>query len=402
MKNRQYIISERAHLMCPNMHFGIRAKIMVSYDVAKFQQTCSQLEAAHPFLQSLIEREEETGKLFYALHKESHVPIIEKGNSKAWETDYKAVTAKGWDVFKENMLKIIVYPSGQTLEFIFVAHHLLGDGRAILGLVNEFIECYIEDKQPIKVEEQLLSSIEDLPQGSDLPFMSKLIINSLNKKWQAEQVRVTYSQYHDFEMDFIHKHAIYFEEEAVPTNEVNNLLSKCRSEKISLNDYLIAEMMLKENTNKVVIAADIRKQLACYHKDALGNYATAMGIVCKKHHEDIWLCAKEVSYQIKKHLAANKKAMLILACYFRMLPELIDAVAIATLSDFPSKAAKFVGAKMFGYEKRNGYSITNLGNICNPYIIEATFIPPATPANQKTMGILSANGYMKKCTVIYR
>lgn len=93
--------------------------------------------------------------------------------------------------------------------------------------------------------------------------------------------------------------------------------------------------------------------------------------------------------------------MLILACYLRMLPGLLDTVCIATMGDYQSKAGKFVGSVMFGYEQRCGYSVTNLGNVQNPNMLEAMFIPPASPANKKTMGVVSVNGYMKKCTAQY-
>lgn len=402
MRDRQYLVSERAHLMCPNMHFGIKVKIKAVYNKVKFEKSLKQLEMAHSFLQSIIEEEQTTGKLFYAVHKEKHIAIIEKENSHNWQEDYKAITSSGWDVFKDNMLKILVYPSVAYTEFIFIAHHLLGDGRAILGLVNEFINCYVANQEIQRVEEQLLTCIEDLPPNSDLSFISKLVINGVNKKWQAENQKVTYAAYHDFEVDFIHRNEVEFKEESVEIDEVNDLLTKCRAEGISLNDYLVAEMMFKEKINKVVIAADIRKQLNCYHQGALGNYATAMGIICKTHSNDIMCQAKAVSKQIKKHLSNPQKSMLVLVCYFRMIPELIDAVAISTLGDFQSKAGKFVGTKMFGYETRNGYSITNLGNIRNSDIIEAMFIPPASPANKKTIGVLSVNGYMKKCTAEYK
>ncbi|MGO1042627.1 hypothetical protein ACTPEO_07820 [Clostridioides difficile] len=72
------------------------------------------------------------------------------------------------------------------------------------------------------------------------------------------------------------------------------------------------------------------------------------------------------------------------------------------LGNFQSKSGKFLGTVIFGYEKRNGYSVTNLGNVNNLNIVEAMFIPPASPANKKTMGVLSVNGLMKKCTVNYK
>ena len=98
-------------------------------------------------------------------------------------------------------------------------------------------------------------------------------------------------------------------------------------------------------------------------------------------------------------MADPGKMMTILACYFRMTPELIDAVAISTLGDFKSRAGMFVGSRMFGYRDRSGYSITNLGKYESGTIIDAVFIPPASPANRKTVGALTVNGILHTCTV---
>ena len=81
-----------------------------------------------------------------------------------------------------------------------------------------------------------------------------------------------------------------------------------------------------------------------------------------------------------------------------MQPELIDAVAISALGGHRSKAGTFVGRNMFGYGLQNGYSITNLGKIQSNTIAEAVFIPPASPANKKTWGVLTVNNHMKVCT----
>ena len=52
---------------------------------------------------------------------------------------------------------------------------------------------------------------------------------------------------------------------------------------------------------------------------------------------------------------------------------------------------------MFGYGSQNGYSITNLGKIESNIIAEGVFIPPASPANKKTWGVLTVNSHMKIC-----
>lgn len=53
--DRNYVYTERAHFMCPNMHFGIMAKIESNYDEEQLRQSIDILQKAHPFLHSLIQ-----------------------------------------------------------------------------------------------------------------------------------------------------------------------------------------------------------------------------------------------------------------------------------------------------------------------------------------------------------
>ena len=113
-------------------------------------------------------------------------------------------------------------------------------------------------------------------------------------------------------------------------------------------------MMIDEYHNKNLIDADITQYITVYIEGSLGNFSTAFGVVCNSKEKDVWSLAKKVSKIVENHMKTPKKLMLVLACYIRMCPELIDAVAISTLDNYPSNAGKFVGSNMFGYKNRNG------------------------------------------------
>lgn len=399
---RQYILTERAHLMCPNMHFGIKAKIAAGYDKGKVQNALLALASAHPFFRSKVAREAESKKLYYRWCEELQVSVFEKENSSLWSNDYREITRCGWDAFQECLLKIVLYPGDEEFEVMFIAHHLLGDGRSILGLVCEFADCYISGKKPAYIDENLIMSINELPKGSQLSAISKLLIGYANRKWKNEKHIVNYEHYRRFERKFIANNPISYIDEVWNAAKTEEILKKCHAHSLSLNDYLVAEMMCKEKVNRVVIAVDIRKYLSHYKLGALGNYASATAIEVPKQSDDAWSVAKLVSEKVKKNISDPKKLMMILACYLHMKPELIDAAAISVLDDFESKAGKFVGSLILGYKNRNGHSVTNLGNIDNPNIVEAMFIPPASPANAQTVGILSINRRLRKCTAYYQ
>lgn len=395
--NKNYVYTERAHLMCPNMHFGIMAKLESNYDECRLSQSIDTLQQAHPFLQSVIAEETDTGRLYYQIQDYLNIPVMVK-EADLWQQHYEEISACGWNVKKECLLKVVVYPKEREFQILFIAHHLLCDGRGLLQLVEEFAEHYENGVIPQFAQECLIQHLNDLPSNSDLPIISKLIISDANKRWKREGQKVMYEEYSTFERSYIQKHKIKREILTICNRELEKILVLCKQHSISINDWLIAKMMVEENTNKVVIAADIRNQVKCYRQGAMGNYSTAFSVLVKKKEKNVISLAKHVSSQVTNICQHPQKEMLVLACYINMQPELIDAVAISTLGEFESKAGTFIGKNMFGYSLQNGHSITNLGKIQSKVIAEAIFIPPASPANKNTWGVLTVNDNMKICS----
>nr|WP_297708186.1 condensation domain-containing protein [uncultured Butyrivibrio sp.] len=399
MSDRKYLYTERAHYMCPNMHFGIVAEIGAEFDENRIIKSIDVLRSAHPLMRSLIAKEQGSSGIYYEEQSELEIPVTIKKVNDNWQTDYEAVSSAGWNVQKEALLKVFAYPSESGTRVLFITHHLLCDGRGLLQLVREFADYYANDVKPQPVDEKLMESLNDLPDGSNLGFISKLLIKDANKKWRKEGHKVSYEEYLKFERDHDLKQDIKREIMNIDEEELDTLLDLCRENGVSLNDYLVAKMMIDESTDRVVIASDIRNKIKNYKEGALGNYATAFGVVVKKKSSEIIELAKAVDHEVGSIISKPDKEMLVLSCYFNMDPELLDAIAISTLGNFESKAGRFVGSKMFGYEKRDGHCITNLGRVESSVISEAIFIPPASPANRKAWGVLTINKKMRICSI---
>ena len=399
MADRKYLYTERAHYMCPNMHFGIMAEIGTEFDADGIFRSIDVLRSAHPLMRSLIAEEHGSSGIYYEEHPELEIPVTLREADEDWQTDYDSVSSAGWNVQKEALLKVFAYPSGSGTRVLFITHHLLCDGRGLLQLVKEFADHYSNGAIPRSVDEKLMESLDDLPGGSDLRFISRMLIKDSNAKWRKEGHKVSYDEYLRFERDHDSKQVIKREIKNVDGEELDALLGLCRENGVSLNDYLIARMMTDEGTDKVVIASDIRNKIRNYKNGALGNYATAFGVVVKKRSPEIMELARSVDHEVRSIMSKPDREMLVLSCYFNMDPELLDAVAISTLGSFDSKAGRFVGSRMFGFEKRDGHCITNLGRAESSVIREGVFIPPASPANRKAWGVLTINDKMRICSI---
>ena len=133
---KNYVYTERAHFMCPNMHFGIMEKIESNYNERQLRQSVDTLQKAHPFLQSLIAEETNTGRLYYQTQDCLDIPVLVKDEAALWQQDYEEISVRGWNVKKECLLKVVVYPNENEFQILFIAHHLLCDGRGLLQLAE--------------------------------------------------------------------------------------------------------------------------------------------------------------------------------------------------------------------------------------------------------------------------
>ena len=407
----QRIYTERAHLMCPNMCFGIAMAVNRPYDEAAIRDAVKRLAAAHPFLNALLGYAEAENAYYYRATDRPQVELrLKGGRYDAPESalaapeimkEYRQLTGRDWDLFEEGMLKISVWQAGTMTQFLLVFHHLLADGRGALGLAEELAECYVRGLEPKSAPETLISSAKDFPPDSRLPLISRMLVSKANRDWEKERHCVTYADYHAFANEFLRSDRVRHSIFRIGQEKLDSIRQKCHEEQVTVNDYLIAKMMLEENTRKVIIASDLRNRLSCYREGALGNYSTAFSVEVKKRvaaERNLFSLARTVHDRVAVTMAHPKHLYLVLQCYADLDPGLLDAAFISCKGGFPSKAGKFIGSLFFGFEAGNGYSITNLGAIESESIADAYFIPPASPAICKTQGILTVNSVMTVCT----
>lgn len=398
------IFTERAHLMCPHMIFGIAMSVDRVFDPGAIGKSFGILAGNHPFLNAVLGHDEKDNCYYYDVTDSSKTELSLSGDSLSGLTDpkllteYERLTGYDWDIRKEGLLKVTAWRSEDKTVFLFVFHHLLADGRGALHLAHELSEIYAEEKPGSKAPEKLISSAEDLPKDSKMPFVSKMFVDKANRDWIKEGVEpLSYQKYHEFADVFVKNDKVKISLKRTSSDELAETIAECREHGVTLNDLLMAGMFRDDKTDKIIIAKDLRDRLPFYTKGSLGNYSTAFSIVLKKQSDDLWALASEVHRKVQKIISSPKDLYLVLQCYANLKPEVLDAAFIAAKGGFKSKSAEFIGKMFFGFEDAKGYSITNLGKIDGRSIEGAFFIPPASPAIRKTAGVLTVNGEMTEC-----
>lgn len=397
------LFTERAHLMCPNMTFGIAISVSRDYEKERIADSFRILADDHPFLRAHLNVSEKDNDYFYDVTDTSMIDLVMLDDTLTGINDpklvqeYERLTGYDWDITKEGLLKAVSWRCEDSTVFLFVFHHLLADGRGALNLAMEFADIYAENKRRGRAEEKLISAAE-LPKDSQLPWISKMLIKRANDEWDREAIEpLSYQRYHEFADCFVKQDKTKLTMIKTPASDLSKTIGECKAHSVTINDYLMAKMYREDQTDKIIIAKDLRDSLPCYHENALGNYATAFSVVIKKQNADIWKLAEAVHKKVQKVLSNPKDLYLVLQCYANLKPEVLDAAFMAAKGEFSSKSAAFIGKMFFGFEAPSGYSITNLGKIESKTVKSACFIPPASPAIRKTVGVLTVNGEMISC-----
>ena len=78
MSDRKFLYTERAHYMCPNMHFGIMAEIGAEFDANRIIASVEAVRSAHSLMRSLIAEEQGSAGIYYEEHPELEIPITIK------------------------------------------------------------------------------------------------------------------------------------------------------------------------------------------------------------------------------------------------------------------------------------------------------------------------------------
>ncbi len=393
---RQYLVTERAHFMCPNMHFAIMAEIKGYYHKESVHKVLIKQAMAHPFLRSVILQDNDTDKLYYSIEEDSRIYFEEIADGRTYTDIMNDIAQHEWNVFCNGLLKVYAFSDEENTKLLFVAHHLLCDGRGLLQLISEFADAYVRGIEPVYSEEHLIAGYEDLPKGAKLPWMSKMLVASANKNWKKENQSVSYELYAKVSDDYGRTHRNSYEENVICDSRLQSMIDLCHENDFSVNDLLSAQICKQYDVKKLIIAADIRSELPSYQEGSLGNYATAFSIMpkCKGSVTDR---AKEIKRLSSSVLSSPSKKMMVLTCYMEMEPTLLDAAAVSALGGLESKAGKFVGATMFSLHKPASYSITNLGRINSESIQKLMFIPPSSAAAIMTMGVVTVNNTMITC-----
>lgn len=391
--NKQYIYSERINLTCPRMIVGMKFDIVCDFSEERIREAIEKLSSIHTFLRSNIKKD--ANGYYYDIKDDKKIEIYIKNAEENFIDDYSKFADDFWDIQNGNMFKVCAYPSERYFTVLFLIHHIISDGRALMCLVKDFVKIYNYKEVDLEKEPKVIRSIKDFPKKSDLSFPNKIFVTLNNFKWYIEKNKVNNIDYKNFFVDYMKKNKTgynYFEFTKEETYYIENI---CRKNKVTVNSAILTSLFkISPYLKSIGVAVDIRKKLNYQVNDTLGNFASGIRIEYSyKNQLNFFENAKLVNNKVKKKISKNRDLFLLLSCYMRMNPNLIDAMNISAFGYFKSDTAKKISGSL-GHGVPSGLGVTNLGREFIDKLEDVVFIPPSVPSNELTIGVVTVNGKM--------
>lgn len=405
---KHYINLERPHLMNPSMNVILKADFKGVFDESVFRKAVTELANAYAILRATVQIDEK-GRAYFLSADANEIPVKILVGGTSFEQLVLSENQKMFDLEKESMLRIFVMPLPAAFSVVFISHHLLGDGKSSIMLMESLCRAYMGMKLDY-VGIQLIKDSDNFPKDSEPSELSKLHFGKLNKAWRKDARIFSFGDYKKMFTAY-HKEretGIYLM--SFNAVETRKAFHHCKNLDITLDSGVVAAFMYaqkeiderhREHLDKIGIEVDIRKELNFDASKLIGNYASAFSIEYGKTGKDNFeKVAVKVHKQLKKKMKSPKEKWLCLHAVDWVDGSLMDAGYFSQYGDFENKTAQKC-AKMMGYEGAPmELGVTNLGKLLMfipPELIleSVVFVPPAAPGNDITIGVVTYQGIMR-------
>jgi len=394
---KKYIRSERTNLFEPNVYITMVVELEGTIEPKEMETAVQKAYEANEVTMSKIVLEE-TGMAWYEKQDRSGCKI--HTDKRSWKEILNENEKIPFRLDIGEFVRTFILPGERTTTLLVMAHHLTGDGKGIVILIEDMLKSlnkdFLEYKELELLDENFLNQYR-------MPLSARLLINSYNRKWSRTRLHFGWEDYRKIHKNYWEKHKSDFSIRTVEGEELSNIKQKAHSMGITMNSYLVAKLHNEyPEYDGVGIPISLRA-----NSRSVSNQTSGIRIVNYRNEQQSFEeNAKRVHSMIYKKLASEKTRRFTLAFVAALHPGLIDATLLQTHHCFESAVTKRMAA-IIGYQGGNNkkLGITNLGNIDikQEYsffqVTDLLFLPPKVSYSETIIGISTFAGKMH-CSVI--
>lgn len=378
----KHIETERANLFEPNVYITMVVKIEGTISAEELHRAVETAYTANEATMSRIVLDE-NGEAYYEKMERTGCKVY--FDDRGWEEIVSESERIPFAIQDGELVRTFLRMNEGEAVILVHAHHLAGDGKSILILIEDIVNSLAG--REIIYKPMLLINQDYLLQRASMPSWMKLALKIVNSKWKKTGKVFTWDDYYAVHNKYWQEYSSDIE---VITYSVSELKKRC-PDGVTLNSYLITELLKEYPESKVVgIPLSIREE-----NESMSNQTS--GIELKYHYrfnqsfEKNLFCVHKKIY--KMLLNANLKYF-VLMFMSQISPTLTDAVLLKTHGCYQNRlVGKMAGIMGYKGEGRRDLGVTNLMKIDIPgkyklfQIKDILFIPPKVSYSKNVIGI---------------
>lgn len=293
------------------------------------------------------------------------------------------------------LIRSFIFSTEKNTAFLIMAHHLVGDGKSIIYLIESILTALSGEKLPYRPLSLLTR--ETLSKTKKLPFAVTLYTKLCNQKWE-KMGNPSFSW-----EDYYNLHTRYWESTSyvvykrLSKEETTQIVDSAKQIGVSVNSYLITAFLQADKNNRVVgIPLSIRER----GNKTMSNLTSGISIThAFADNKSFPENARQIHKKISRKLSAHRFFVLRFLANFS--PSILDSVLLYTHHLYENPMTKRL-AKTMGYvgTKTRDLGITNLTRLDIPAaygtikIRNVIFVPPDISYSHNVIGVSTFNGEM--------
>ncbi len=392
--------SERFHYRSMATKITFHVKMRGVYDHEVMLQAVRKIQEVHPILSFNVE--DKNGQVYYT-NKNSPQPVVKIYSEDTGQLIEKE-SVRFMAIDKEWMIKIFVKKYKDYFSLVLIAHHMVGDARSILLLLDDLLILYGGGSVHEVEEPAIISTADQLPGDSGLSPRQKYYVDYLNKKWEKEKQVFDKDEFRKIYENYYASHRVRHASYTLKEEEAERVLNLCRQHKVTLTSSIIvalfkaAHKVLPKCIDKYIqvnLPVSIRHELDFLPRQCVGNYCTGIDFkYVKKEEGDFWEETVELHKKMTDKLNRNTEKYLVLNMLMGVEGTLLDALPFTVCGEFDSLVARQT-ADLFGFHDYQViFDVSNIGAAAINKVkglhelIDIEYIPPLELPDRITLGVI--------------
>ena len=262
-KERIELLLERSFLFDPNIYMTV--VVTVEGDITE-EEVCEAVKKTYTKNQTTMSKIvlDEDGKVYLEEMEETGCKVFV--DKRDWVEILRESERKPFRLEEGELIRTFVIPRGKQTDIYLMAHHICGDGGALL-IFAEDIFNHLEGREVQYKPTKVITSEESMKRGN-LNFLQKLGLKTLSQKWGENRKIFGWEDYykvHDEYWKNRYTEISFFEIEG---SRLDELKAECKKLGVTVNTYLVAKLMNEyyPESKKLGIPISVRgeeKSISC-------------------------------------------------------------------------------------------------------------------------------------------